>query len=143
MASTENFELRNIEIDIFENADGDLLVDRVKFLTPDAEEGQVTFKPRTTSTDTVDIDGMEMTDTKTVRYTAAQFRAAYDALADAQQRLRDGEVLTLRAEVSTFDQSKADDVEGDKVYRYIDRSAEDSIKILEDAETPETPETEA
>ena len=118
----EDATLRDIEIVSYKNNDGEILVDKVKFLLQDvpsgATEPQVTFKPRTQETVTYERDGMEFTETNTVRYTATEFAKEYEKFKDAKDAIEDGETVTLSCSYDVYDQRDDSDADGEDAYAH-------------------------
>lgn len=118
----EGQTLRDIEIASYKNNDGEILVDKVKFLLQDVPQGatepQVTFKPRTQETVTYNRDGMEFTETNTVRYTASQFAKEFEEFKDAKDAIEDGETVTLTCNYDVYDQRDDADEDGDNAYAH-------------------------
>lgn len=122
-------EVRNVTVETFETNDGDVLVDRLVFDAPDAPNGRVTYKPRTTEEATHQVGGIKATETNTVRYTLGEFAAEFEGIGDAQDAIEDGERVYLSAQVTKWDQSDEEDTDGDETYAYIDRQNAETLSL--------------
>lgn len=129
MTELKTTRVTDMEVNSYEDSDGIVLVDKIKFVCPDVENEQITFKPRTQETTVHEKDGFETRETNTVRYTLAGFLEENPEYKDVQEALKMGEIVELEAVVSYYDQSEDDSVEGDDTYVYIDSSDVDSIKL--------------
>lgn len=129
MVEEVDVALRGIDVRVFTTNDDTVLVDKVAFETPDAPEGQITFKPRKTEVTKHKIAGVETTETNTVRYTPSEFAEEFETIGHAQDVLQAGGRVNLTATVSKYDQSKDPDADGDKVYAYVADSHLDTINL--------------
>lgn len=114
--------LRDIEIVSYKTDDGEVLVDKVKFLLQDlpngATEPQVTFRPRTQETITYEREGMEFTETNNVRYTALQFASEYEEFKEAKDAIEDGETVELSCSYDVYDQRDNPNDDGEDAYAH-------------------------
>lgn len=130
MTTEKTYDLTNIRVKTFTTSDGDILVDKIVFEAPDAPEQQVTWKPRKQETVRDEVAGVTREETNTVRYTIPEWAADFEVIKEAQNALENGEERQLRAQISQFDQSEDDSVEGNKLYEYIPRNQSENIELL-------------